>query len=168
MEKQESLIIDKKDVQQKITRIAYEILENNYQEKEIILIGIKENGYLLAKRIKVALEKIKPIKVPLYEVRLNKVKPNTKEIQFDFEPAKIKNKAVILVDDVANTGKTIFYALSTLMDLPLKKIQIAVLIDREHKAFPVRSDYVGMSLSTTLKEHVEVIIEKEETAVYLS
>lgn len=168
MEKQQSLIIDKQSVQQKITRIAYQILENNYKEKEIVLLGIRENGYLVAEKLKAALEKIKTIEVPLYEISLDKAKPSTKAINYNFDPAKLKNKTVILVDDVANTGKTTFYALSTLMDFPCKKIQIAVLIDREHKAFPVHSDYVGMSLSTTLKEHVEVKIDEKETGVYLS
>lgn len=168
MNKQESLIIDKKSVEQKITRIAYQILEDNYKEKEIVLVGIHDKGYQVAKKLKTALEKIRSTKVELYEISLNKEKPNTDQISYDFDPASIKKKTVVLVDDVANTGKTIFYALSTLMDHQFKKIQIAVLVDREHKSFPIRADYVGLSLSTTLKEHVEVKIDKEETAVYLS
>ncbi|MEX0812232.1 MAG: phosphoribosyltransferase family protein [Chitinophagales bacterium] len=168
MSKQQSLIIDKKNVQQKITRIAYQILEDNYKENEIVLIGIRNKGYLVAEKLKKTLEKIRTTKVQLFEIKLDKKQPNKNEIEFDFDPTEIKNKSIVLVDDVANTGKTIFYALSTLMDHNFKKIQIAVLIDREHKSFPIRADYVGMSLSTTLKEHVEVMIDKDETAVYLS
>ena len=162
------LILDKKDIHQKIIRIAYEILENNYDEDEIHLIGIKENGYLFAEKIYKYLKGITKIKVSLNAISLDKGSPADENLQFDFDPKSLRDKVVILVDDVGNTGRTLCYALKPFLSYLPKKIEVAVLVDRKHKSFPVTADYVGLSLSTTMKEHVTVQFTSKKEEAYLS
>lgn len=163
----QTLILSKKDIEQKINRIAYQILEENYDEKEIVLIGIKDNGFAFAKRIVKYLATITDIKLHLHYIEVDKTHPEKMAPKYDFDQAQLQNKSIVLVDDVANTGRTLGYALKPLLDFLPKKIQVAVLVDRQHKLFPVSADFVGLSLSTTLKEHITVELGKEE-AVYLS
>ena len=149
-------ILTNEDIQQKITRIAYEILENNYDEKELRIIGIRDKGFQFAQKIYDSLKTISPIKLSLHFISLNKLKPADEKIEFDFDAKELSNKVVILVDDVGNTGKTLCYAMQPLLSSQPKKIEVAVLVDRQHKLFPVSADYVGLSLSTTMKETVTV------------
>jgi pyrimidine operon attenuation protein / uracil phosphoribosyltransferase len=153
----QTLILDSVSIQQKIHRIAYQILEKNYDEQELYLIGI-----LVA-----FLRTITKTQIHLCSLSLNKTKPNKDEMEYDFDLKNLNKKTVILVDDVANTGRTVAYALKPLLDCLPKKIEVAVLVDREHKLFPISSDYVGLSLSTTHKEHVNVVLDGVEDAVYL-
>lgn len=149
-------ILTNEDIQQKIKRIAYEILENNYDEKELQIIGIRDKGFQFAQKIYDCLKTITPIKLSLHFIALDKLKPIVGEAEFDFDAKELSNKVVILVDDVGNTGKTLCYALQPLLESRPKKIEIAVLVDRQHKLFPVSADYVGLSLATTMKETVTV------------
>ena len=160
-----TLILTATDIEQKINRIAYQILEENYDEKEIVLIGMKDNGYAFAERLVKYLGTITKIKLQLYYISVSKTEPG--KLDYNFEPNKLQNKSVILVDDVANTGRTLGYALKPLLDFLPSKVQVAVLVDRRHKLYPVSADFVGLSLSTTLKEHITVQLGKED-AVYLS
>ena len=162
------LLLDKNDIEQKVKRIAYEILENNYDEKEVHLIGIKENGYLFAKKIFAYLQVITKIKLFLHSISLDKISPADENLKFDFQPESLKDKVVILVDDVGNTGKTLCYALKPFLSFLPRKIEVAVLVDRQHKSFPITADYVGLSLSTTMKEHVTVQFKAEKAQAYLS
>jgi len=163
----QTLILTERDIEQKINRIAYQILEENYDEREIILIGVKENGFVFAKKVLEYLSTITDIQLQLYSIAINKDHPNKGKLDYDFDQRALQGKSVILVDDVANTGRTLGYALKPLLDFLPKKIQVAVLVDRQHKLYPVSADFVGLSLSTTLKEHITVVFGKEE-AVYLS
>lgn len=161
-------ILTNEDIQQKIMRIAHEILENNYDEKELLIIGIKEKGFQFAQKIHDCLKTICSIKLSLRFIALDKLKPSEGKIEFDFEEKELSNKAVILVDDVGNTGKTLCYAMQPLLKNRPKKIEVAVLVDRQHKLFPVSADYVGLSLSTTMKETVTVEFSGRNDAAFLS
>ncbi len=162
-------ILDQHQVEQKIRRLAIEILENNYEEKEVILAGINNNGYAFAALLLQHLQRLSPIRFILTQIRLNPAKPLDTPITTDISLEQFSGKVVIIFDDVANTGRTIFYACKPLMEVLPKKLEVAVLVDRKHKNFPIRVDYVGISLNTTLKEDIDVQIrEVEEWAVYLS
>lgn len=163
------LILDKQQIAQKINRIAYQILEDNLDEKEIILAGIWDRGYKLAVRLKSVLETIAAFKVTL--VRIDIEKQSSKLVaKTDLPESDWKNKVIILVDDVLNSGKTLAYGLGVFLNTPHKKIRTVVLVDRSHKIFPIATDFVGLQLATILKEHVDVVmdVEGEEDRVYLS
>lgn len=169
MAESQLLILDKKQIQQKINRIAYQILEDNLNEKEVVLAGIWDRGYKLALRLKKVLIKISDIKVTMLKVELDRV--STKLIaSTDLDESHWKNKVIILVDDVLNSGKTLAYGLGVFLNTPHKKIRTVVLVDRSHKIFPIATDFVGLQMATVLKEHVDVImdVEGEEDRVYLS
>ena len=102
------------------------------------------------------------------ELKINKKNPLQSEINLNIEPKDFKNETIIVVDDVLNSGKTMMYAIKPFLEVPIKKLSIAVLINRSHKRFPLNADYVGLSLTTTLKEHIEVSLEKGNYAAYLS
>jgi pyrimidine operon attenuation protein/uracil phosphoribosyltransferase len=160
-------ILKTSDIEQKIKRLAYEILEDNYEEKEIVFIGIKPNGFVFANKIKKVFSSITDIKSQLFSIQLDKINPLSTEINYDFSAEEINSKVVILVDDVANSGKTLCYALKPLLQFQPKKIQVAVLVDRKHKSYPIIADYVGLSLSTTMKEQILVHFKKNESVVTL-
>ena len=163
------LILDKQQIVQKINRIAYQILEDNLDEKEIILAGIWDRGYKLAVRLKLVLETIAAFKVTL--VRVDIEKQSSKLVaKTDLPESDWKNKVIILVDDVLNSGKTLAYGLGVFLNTPHKKIRTVVLVDRSHKIFPIATDFVGLQLATILKEHVDVVmdVDGEEDRVYLS
>jgi len=163
------LILDKKQIQQKINRMAYQILEDNLTEKEIVLAGIWDRGYKLALRLKNVLSEISDLKITMLKIELEK--ENTKlSATTDIEPVKVKNKVIILVDDVLNSGKTLAYGFGVFLNTPHKKVRTVVLVDRSHKIYPVATDFVGLQMATVLKEHVDVIldVEGQEDGVYLS
>jgi len=163
------VILDKIQIQQKVNRIAYQILEDNLNEKEIVLAGIWDRGYKLAIRLREVLLKISEFKIILLRIDLEK--ENSKLIaNTDLDESKWKNKVIILVDDVLNSGKTLAYGLGVFLNTPHKKIRTVVLVDRSHKIFPIATDFVGLQMSTVLKEHVDVVLNVEgaEDCVYLS
>lgn len=169
MAESQLLILDKKQIQQKINRIAYQILEDNLDEKEIVLAGIWDRGYKLALRLKKVLAKISDLKITMLRVDLDRL--NSKLVaNTDLDESHWKNKVIILVDDVLNSGKTLAYGLGVFLNTPHKKIRTVVLVDRSHKIFPIATDFVGLEMATVLKEHVDVVmdVEGEEDRVYLS
>jgi len=162
-------ILDHAQIKQKIKRIAIEILENNFEEKCIVLAGINNNGTGFAKLLHKELKKMTEIEIRLMTIRLNPASPTTSAIEVNTEISSLKGKAIIVVDDVANTGRTIFYGCKPLLDIIPKKIEVAVLVDRKHKTFPIYAKYVGFSLATTLKEDIDLqILDTSEYAVYLN
>lgn len=163
-----TIILNNSEIKRKLERIAYEILENNDAEKELYLIGIRKRGTQLARRIANILSKISEFKIEVMRVELNKTDPTSDDIAFSKKLQEFDNKVVIIVDDVANTGRTMCYAIKPLLDHLPKKIEVAVLVDREHKTFPIAADYVGLQLSTSLQEHIEVILESGKDAVFLT
>lgn len=149
-------ILSNTQINQKINRLAIEILENNYTEKKILLAGINNNGLGFAKLLMKAINKISDVEVILANITLNPAKPTSEDVAIDIDEAIFRNKVVVIVDDVANTGRTIFFAFKPFLDILTKKVEVAVLIDRKHKSFPIKVDYVGLSLATTLKENIKV------------
>lgn len=163
------VILTKKQIEQKIERMAYQLLEDNLDEQEIVLAGIVSRGFTLAKRLKKVLEKISHFKVSLIQIELDKDSSHL-EASTDVPVNEAENKVVILVDDVLNSGRTLVYGLGVFLNIPLKKLRVLVLVDRSHRRFPVSADFTGLQLATVLKQHVQVVIDSpgEEDAVYLS
>jgi pyrimidine operon attenuation protein/uracil phosphoribosyltransferase len=147
--------------------MAFEIYEHNFNEKNIVIAGIDGQGYTLAKLLAKQVESISPIEVRLIKVSLDKSAPQQSEIALDCDLKEIRRKCIIIVDDVLNTGRTFAYSMKPFLNVEVKKIETAVLVNRSHTLFPIYPQYTGYELATTLKEHVEVKLGKEETAVYL-
>ena len=161
-------ILNATQIQQKLNRLAYEVYENNFEEKELLIAGIEGNGYLVAKRICDVLKKVSKTKLTLGKIKINKKNPLAEQATVDFTDKDYKNKTVILVDDVLNSGKTLIYGVKIFLDKPVKKINTLVLVDRSHTRFPVKADFVGLSLSTTLQEHIVADLSiKGKESVYL-
>ena len=163
----QNTILNHQEIAHKIKRIAYQIYETFVDEDEIVIAGIAENGYLFAEKIAETLQSIAPIKVLLCEVFIDKQNP-TNAITTSITAAEYTNKGIILVDDVLNSGTTLVYGVRHFLDVPLKKFKTAVLVDRNHKKYPVKADFKGISLSTSLFEHVNVVFEKDNDHAYLS
>jgi pyrimidine operon attenuation protein/uracil phosphoribosyltransferase len=162
-------ILDHKKIQQKVKRLAIEILEHNYEETELTLIGVNNRGMQVALLLMEELKQLKPIQIVLTRIRLSPADPLGSPIELEMPIEELDQKAIIIVDDVANTGRTMFYACKPLMNILPKKIETAVLVDRQHKSFPIKVDYVGLSLATTLKENIDVEIKDAgEFAVYMN
>lgn len=153
------LILTHEQIQHKIKRIAYQIYENNLEEKEIVLAGISKNGYEFAQRLKKWLEEISSIKISLCEVKIDKKNP-LNPVTTSLESSDYKDKSIILADDVLNSGTTLIYGVKHFLEVPLKQFQTAVLVDRNHKKYPVKADFKGISLSTSLQETVKLSFEK--------
>lgn len=161
-------ILTIEQTRQKIRRIAFEIYERNFEEEEIILAGITGEGNVFAQLLAAEIQDISPIKTALTELVFDKDKPHRSTISFEGDPILTDGKVVIVVDDVLNTGRTLAFALQPFLQYRLKKLQVAVIIDRDHRNFPVSADYVGYALSTTFNEHVEVILSQAGSeGVYL-
>lgn len=161
------LILDKKQTLQRIKRIAFEIYEHNYNEKELVLAGIFDKGYEFARLLQKELASISSLNLSLVKINLDKLSSVQSEVSLDTDIKTLKKKSIILTDDVLNTGRTLAYSLKPFLDIETKKLQVAVIVDRQHKLFPISPDYVGYSLATTLKEHIEVNFTKEKFGVYL-
>ncbi|WP_290696836.1 phosphoribosyltransferase family protein [Lacinutrix sp.] len=159
-------ILSHDEITHKIRRIAYQIYESNSNETEVILAGIDSNGYLLAKKLKSVLSKISPIQPILCKVTIDKKNP-LDTITTSIKKEDYKNKSVILIDDVLNSGTTLIYGVKHFLDVPLKKFKTAVLVNRNHKKYPVKADFKGISLSTSLNEHVEVVLEAKNFEINL-
>lgn len=161
-------ILNTLQIRQKLNRLAFEVYENNFSEKELLIVGIDGNGYKVAQRLSEKLKEISQLKISLGKIKLNKEKPWEGSPVIDFDEKAFVNKTIILVDDVLNSGKTLMYAVKLFLDKPVKKINTVILVDRSHTRFPVKADYVGLTLSTTLQEHIEAdFSKKEKEAVYL-
>jgi pyrimidine operon attenuation protein / uracil phosphoribosyltransferase len=166
MTTEKSLILDAVQVKQKIRRMAFEIYERNVKEKTIVLAGIDGQGYVLAKLLAKEVENVSPLEVKLVLLHLDKSAPAQSEITVDCDLKELRKKCIVLVDDVLNTGRTFTYGIKPFLDIEVKKIEVAVLVDRGLTIFPVHAQYTGYELSTTIKDHIEVMLGKD-TAVYL-
>ena len=161
-------ILNRPQIEQKIKRLAYEILERHYKASELMLAGINNNGFGFAELLENELKQISEIPIKLSRITLNPAKPLDGDIEIDVDADSLKKKVVIIVDDVANTGRTLFYAIEPLLKTLPKTVEMAVLVDRTHKSFPVHPDYVGLSLATTLQDNIQVKIrDTKDWAVYL-
>jgi pyrimidine operon attenuation protein/uracil phosphoribosyltransferase len=167
MSKEQTLILDARQIKQKLVRMAHEIHESHYKEKELVLIGVRGRGSEMASRLAKTLKEIGELTIVLEEIGLNKDKPLSAEMEYSGDVKALKGKHVVLVDDVLNTGRTLIYASRFLLGIELKGLAIATLVDRYHRKFPIRPDFVGLTLSTNLREHVTVDFSKGKEAVYL-
>ncbi|WP_299526024.1 phosphoribosyltransferase family protein [Winogradskyella sp.] len=159
-------ILSHKEIEHKIRRIAYQIYESNVNETHIIIAGIDDNGYILARKIKQHLDKISDIESTLCRVKIDKDEP-TKPIATSIDKEDYANKSIVLIDDVLNSGSTLIYGIKHFLDVPLKQFKTAVLVNRNHKKYPVKADFKGISLSTSLFEHVHVNLSKQPYEAYL-
>ena len=160
------IILNHQEIQHKTKRIAYQIYETFVDENALIIAGISANGYLFAKKIATALSEISDIQITLCEVFIDKQNPNS-EIKTSITSEAYQNKGLVLVDDVLNSGTTLIYGVKHFLDVPLTKFKTAVLVDRNHKKYPVKADFKGISLSTSLLEHVQVVFNENEDCAFL-
>ena len=162
----QNCILNHQEIDHKIKRIAYQIYESNVEQKEIVLAGIYSNGYVLAEKIKQQLEEISDIKAKLCTVKINKKNP-TEKVTTSLNQDEYVNKSLVLVDDVLHSGTTLIYGAKHFLDTPLTQFKTAVLVNRNHKKYPVKADFKGISLSTSLHEHVDVVFDGKNSKVVL-
>ncbi|MDT0551707.1 phosphoribosyltransferase family protein [Urechidicola vernalis] len=162
----DAIILTNEQINHKIKRISFQILEENVNENEIIIAGIAANGFILAKKIKEILEEISSASIVLCEVIIDKKNP-LNAIKTSLKSEDYKGKPLVLVDDVLNSGTTLIYGIKHFLDVPLKSFKTAVLVNRNHKKYPVKADYKGISLSTTLQDNITVEFNGEEALAYL-
>ena len=162
-----SKIKNLKDIHSSIERIAYQIYESNSEEKVIFIVGIGEKGKVLSSLIGKSLSSISKIKVELITLHIDKKNPLNR-INSDKSLNVLKNNSVVVVDDVLNTGKTLIYAVSYFLQTPVKSIKTAVMVNRNHKKFPIKADFKGISLATTINEHISVILDGPDPGIFLT
>lgn len=150
-----NIILDSEQIKNKIRRIAFQIYESNVDETRLILAGITKSGYHFARELKKVLEEISDLEILLCEVTVDKKNP-LNPVNTSLDPSEYTNRSVVLTDDVLNSGATLIYGVKHFLDVPLKRFNTAVLVDRSHKKYPVKADFKGISLSTSLHERVEV------------
>ncbi len=160
-------ILDQDQIQHRIDRMAYQVYEEHFNEPELFLAGISNKGYALAEIMQKKLTDVTEKDIFLKKITFDKKKPVASEISFEGDLNALEDKVVIIVDDVINSGVTLFYACQPFMHVLLKKLKVLVLVNRDHLEFPVKPDYSGLSLSTTLQEHIRVELNQKEHAAYL-
>ena len=154
-------------IKSSVKRIAYQIYENNIDEKSIVIVGIGNPGKIFRNLIGNSIKSICDLNLIFVSLTIKK-KKLLNVVESDISLEEIKNKSIIIVDDVLNTGSTLIYAVSYFLKIPVKKIQTAVMVNRNHKKFPIKADFKGISLSTSVNEHISVILEGNEIGIYLS
>ncbi len=165
MEKERVLVLNKQRIDYKLQRMAYEIWEHNANETTLTLVGIEHGGRILADNLGAILSAISPLVVEIVPLHINKKRPINDAIDFKCD---LNGKSVVLVDDVINSGKTVLYSLQALLQYDMKRLMVAVLVDRKHKSYPIASDIVGHTIATTLMDHIEVETDGNAIqAVYL-
>ena len=160
-------ILTHQQIEQKITRLAHQIIENSFGESTIFLGGICGNGVMLAEKLKSIIESEGRSEIILFEITVDKENPLSHPIQLSIPEEMLAQAYVVLVDDVINSGKTMQYALVKLLEQATKAIKTVVLVDRQHRRYPIKADFVGISLSTTLQERVEVELSESNSYAYL-
>jgi pyrimidine operon attenuation protein/uracil phosphoribosyltransferase len=151
-------IANREKIDRILTRIAYQLAENYCHHKQITFVGVKESGFVLAQEIVTYLKPILNIPTELVSLEIDKKNPQTSEIKLS-NNIEANNSAIILVDDVINSGKTLFYALKPFFKMEIDALHTLILVERKHKRFPIMADYVGISLNTTMLEKIEVKVK---------
>ena len=160
-------ILTHQQILHKINRIAYQIYEANVDESHIVLAGIEGGGLDFARKIKRALEKICSAEILLCKVGMDKANPMTSPVTTSLKVSEYQDRSIVLVDDVLKSGTTLIFGVKHFLETPLKQLKTAVLVDRNYKRFPVKADFKGLSLSTSLEEHVRVDFSTRNYGVYL-
>jgi pyrimidine operon attenuation protein/uracil phosphoribosyltransferase len=161
------IILTQAEIDHKVRRIAYQIYETFSEETEVVLAGIASNGYLFAEKLAAEVARISDIRVILCEVKINKLNP-LEQVETSIPASEYTNKCLVLADDVLSSGTTLIYGVKHFLEVPLKKFKTAVLVDRNHKQYPVKADFKGLSLSTSLQEHIQVVFGANEDCAFLS
>lgn len=163
---EKTLVLNDEQIRKKISRMAYEIYENNFDEKNLVLAGVDGQGYVLAELLQKELSSISPINCTVVKINIDKTTPSLNEVTVDTSVKDLVKRSIVLVDDVLNTGRVLAYGMKPFLSVAIKKIEVAVLVNRSHPLFPILPKYTGFELSTTLDDHIEVILKKK-FAVYL-
>jgi pyrimidine operon attenuation protein / uracil phosphoribosyltransferase len=150
------IVLNQAQILQKTERIAFEIIENTFEQKKIYLAGIEGNGYLFAERLVEQLSTHSDQEIRLFKIFVDKEAPLNKAITFSIPAEELNGGTVVLVDDVINSGRTMIHAVRTLLENPLELLKVATLVNRTHRRYPVQADFVGVNISTTLQDHIEV------------
>jgi len=161
------IILEHAEIERKIVRLAYQILEQTTEQKRLFIGGIQGNGFILAKLLQEIIEQHGSCEVLVFEIQLNKEEPWTEPIQLSIDDRELKNGYIVLVDDVINSGKTMQYALIKFLQQATHAIKVLTLVDRQHRRFPIKADFVGLSLSTTLKDRVEIELSSTQFFAFL-
>lgn len=163
----QTLILNSKQVSQRLNRLAWQVYEQCSDESEIILAGIGKNGFALAGRLAKIVESISPLKARVTRVELNKDFPLDHPISIEVSAAECEDKTILVIDDVSNSGKTLMYGVKPFLEFPVRSILTLVLVDRDHNRYPVKTNFVGLSLATTLQEHISVVLDEKGDSVTL-
>jgi len=159
-------ILDNSQIKRKIKRISLQIIESNINEKEIILAGVEKNGFLLAKELNKEINNLSDLNTMLCNIKIDKKNPiNSTSISVDL--SSFQSKSIVVIDDVLNSGSTLMYAVKYFLETDLKQLKTAVLVDRNHKKFPIKADFKGVSLSTSLQNHVNVVFNEDSIEAFL-
>ena len=159
-------ILTNSQIKRKIKRISLQIIESNFEEKEVILAGIEQNGFLLAKELNKMITELSKLSIKLCSLKIDKKNP-LNNISTSLNSSEYKNKSIVVVDDVLNSGSTLMYAVKHFLDTELRQLKTTVLVDRNHKKFPIKADFKGVSLSTSIQNHVKVQFDKNSIEAFL-
>ncbi len=162
--KTKSIVLDRRQIEQKTERIAFEIMENTFENPKIYVGGITGNGFFFAERLVKKLNEISKQEVRLFEITVSKEAPAKSSIVLSIPEQELNGATVILVDDVINSGRTLIYAVGKLMDHEVHVLKVATLVNRTHRRYPVHADFVGLNIATTLKDNIMVSLGEEEMA----
>jgi pyrimidine operon attenuation protein/uracil phosphoribosyltransferase len=160
-------IKDSKDILSSIKRIAFQVYEINIEEEYLVIVGVGDRGGLLSEMLGQALVSISDLKLKYVNLTIDKAKPYN-NIQSNVSIESLKNQSIVIVDDVLNTGSTLIYAVSFFLQIPVKRIKTAVMVNRNHKKFPIKADFKGISLSTSINENITVKLKGKDSGIYLS
>ena len=160
-------ILTNSQIKRKIKRISLQIIESNIEEKEVVLAGIEQNGFLLAKELNKMINELSNLNIKLCSLKIDKKNP-LNNISTSLNSSEYKNKSIVVIDDVLNSGSTLMYAVKHFLDTELKHLKTAVLVDRNHKKYPIKADFKGVSLSTSIQNHVKVQFDKNSIEAFLS
>ena len=159
-------ILTNSQIKRKIKRISLQIIESNIEEKEVVLAGIEQNGFLLAKELNKMITEFSNLNIKLCSLKIDKKNP-LNNISTSLNSYEYKDKSIVVVDDVLNSGSTLIYAVKHFLDTELRQLKTAVLVDRNHKKYPIKADFKGVSLSTSIQNHVQVQFDKNYIEAFL-
>jgi pyrimidine operon attenuation protein/uracil phosphoribosyltransferase len=159
-------ILTNSQIKRKIKRISLQIIESNIEEKEVVLAGIEQNGFLLTKELNKMITELSNLNIKLCSLKIDKKNP-LNNISTSLNSSEYKNKSIVVVDDVLNSGSTLMYAVKHFLDTELRQLKTAVLVDRNHKKFPIKADFKGVSLSTSIQNHVKVQFDENSIEAFL-
>ena len=155
------------EIKSSIKRIAYQVYENNVDESSLVVAGIGKRGGQLALLLGAELKSISALNLIHVTIEMDKSNPRD-TVKSSIPLEELKKQSIVIVDDVLNTGSTLIYAVNYFLQIPVKRIKTAVMVNRNHKKFPIKADFKGLSLSTSVNEHITVHLKGDSSGIYLS